>query len=188
MNIDYVISSFFTQNHIGGIFDNIMLFFSSITNSGYFYIGLGLILLTLKKTRKIGIGFAICLIMMFLVNDLILKNIVARPRPYVTYPELEPYVIGIVPSSKSFPSGHTCIAFTIASYFWCYKKKYLGSAIFFTVFAFIVGFSRIYLIHHYFTDVIGGMIVGIILGICSYFIQKFLTNLYEKYKLKKKNI
>lgn len=184
MNIDYTISSFFAQNHVGGGFDYIMMFFSSIANSGFIYIFVGLILLTFKKTRKLGIGIALCLIVMFLINDMALKNIIGRPRPYVTYPDLAPYVLGVVPGSKSCPSGHTTIAFTIATYFACYKKKYLKPTICLYIFATIVGFSRIYLIHHYFSDVMIGILVGIILGICTYFLHKFLCQIYTKKLLK----
>ena len=48
-----------------------------------------------------------------------------------------------------------------------------------------MGLSRIYLMVHYTTDVIAGLIVGGIAGIIGYFIVKLIYNLVNKYKEKK---
>ncbi len=72
-----------------------------------------------------------------------------------------------IPSSYSFPSGHTLtsiIFYIILSYllinFYKIKNKRLVYSIS-TFLIVIVGFSRIYLGVHYFSDVIGGIILGI---------------------------
>jgi membrane-associated phospholipid phosphatase len=63
--------------------------------------------------------------------------------------------------ANSFPSGHTSTAFTLALLIaLIINKKW--AAIFFPLIAFFVGYSRVYLAQHFVTDVLAGMIVGII--------------------------
>jgi undecaprenyl-diphosphatase len=83
----------------------------------------------------------------------ILKFFIERPRPLISLLEK---------SMNSFPSGHATVIFTIfIILFYNLKKyKYLWLAL-----AVLTGFSRMYLGVHYFTDVIGGIIIGLLLGI-----------------------
>jgi membrane-associated phospholipid phosphatase len=86
----------------------------------------------------------------------ILKEIVKRPRPYVTYPDLKNVTIE---DSWSFPSGHTSTAFAFAtSMSLSYPKWYVIVPTY--TFASAVGFSRMYLNVHYPSDVLIGAILG----------------------------
>jgi membrane-associated phospholipid phosphatase len=90
-------------------------------------------------------------------------------------------VEGITPhTNNSFPSGHTSTAFTLAllaayivrGKFWMY---------FFPLVAFFVGYSRVYLAHHFVSDVFAGMLIGIIssyIALLAY--QKFRTRKAER--------
>lgn len=79
---------------------------------------------------------------------------------------------------NSFPSGHTSTAFTLAllmayivrGNFWVY---------FFPLVAFFVGYSRVYLAQHFVTDVLAGMIVGIVSSYLALLV-------YERYKRRRK--
>jgi membrane-associated phospholipid phosphatase len=78
--------------------------------------------------------------------------------------------------ANSFPSGHTSTAFTLALLLaLIINKKW--AAIFFPLVAFFVGYSRVYLAQHFVTDVLAGMIVGIISSYLS-----ILVYLYFKKK------
>lgn len=91
----------------------------------------------------------------------LLKNFFNRPRPLI--PLLEPA------KGLSFPSGHALMSMSfyglliflvwenLESRFW----KWFLSA-FLLLFIFLIGFSRIYLRLHYFSDVIAGFAMGII--------------------------
>ena len=77
---------------------------------------------------------------------------------------------GVEPlSTYSFPSGHTVTAFAIATFFVLIsKRKDLGA--FILILAWLVGYSRIYLTHHYPVDVWVGSMIGTIGGLLLYWL------------------
>ncbi len=89
----------------------------------------------------------------------ILKVLIARPRPALPWADVLP--------DYSFPSGHTMNSFvlymTLALIVWRWKGRRLGSVAvaLALVIAVSVGFSRIYLGYHYFSDVVGGLAAGL---------------------------
>ena len=60
---------------------NFFIGFSSFGDLGLFLILVAILFLFSKKTRKIGIVFAISLVFSLVINDVILKNIFSRARP-----------------------------------------------------------------------------------------------------------
>ena len=74
-------------------------------NAGWFWIVLAVALLVPKKTRRTGIAALLSLAVGFLITNVLLKNIVARPRPFDAYTEIIPLITR--PTDFSFPSGHT---------------------------------------------------------------------------------
>ena len=85
-----------------------------------------------------------------------LKYGVDRTRPYITYPELQPYKHN---KDASFPSGHTSFSFnTATSLLLQFPKWYVVVPAY--VWASSVGYSRMHLGMHYPTDVLAGAIVG----------------------------
>ena len=65
---------------------------------------------------------------------------------------------------SSFPSGHTTFAFTQAVVYSHYNAK-MKIPVY--AYAMVVGFSRLYLGKHYATDVLGGAVLGIIVGMLA---------------------
>ena len=72
-----------------------------------------------------------------------------------------------IPKSFSFPSGHTLTSLVFYILL-CYlivcnkdKKTKIISMIFVTIFVLLIAISRIYLGVHYFSDVIGGILIGV---------------------------
>ena len=137
---------------------------------------LGLVLSFFKKTRKFGMSVLFAVLVGTLLTNLVMKPLFARPRPYVYYADNPLFMSWYefagahIESDKSFPSGHTTAAFEIGvALFLVLNKKYSWI---FPVFSALVGLSRIYLMVHYVTDVLGGVLVGTFAGIAGYFIMK----------------
>ncbi len=171
---------------IRGSKDSFMFWFNRIiTELGYTYFVIFIILLMgiIWKFKSKTWFFGITILMSWIFQKII-KAIINRPRPDDT-------MWWMTESSSSFPSGHSitvaCV-FILLIYFVLTSEtvklwiKYLISAL--SILAiFFVGFSRIILGVHYFTDVIGGIIFGAIfalLGIIAY-------NIYLNIKLKNKD-
>lgn len=133
---------------------------SHMGDAGLLWIVLSLILAVIPKTRKAGLLGLAALLMGFLVNNVLIKNLVARPRPYAMIPELTTIVRR--PSDWSFPSGHSYAAFAAACSYWrALKGKGLDWLRWLTMIAaFLMAFSRLYGGVHYPTDVLCGGVIG----------------------------
>lgn len=170
---------------ISSVVSPIMTFITHLGDSGIIWILLAVVLLIFKKTRKIGLAVACALLVMEVGNNLVLKTLFARPRPFnleewqswFVFPELISR-----PSSFSFPSGHTSSAFAAATALIASKKaRFIVPAY---IFAAIMGFTRIYVHVHYCTDVLFGALVGVIYGLIGIGICTLIVKIInEKTKL-----
>jgi undecaprenyl-diphosphatase len=141
-----------------------------------------------KKYRKAGLAVIMALLVMLICNDLFLKEFFARPRPFnlfeTDYEKYafwgEKYVFPELiskPTSFSFPSGHTSSAFAAAIALLWHNRKF-GIPV--TVFAALMGLSRIYVEVHYCTDVIAGVVSGTICAFVAVVIVKYLFPVVDK--------
>jgi membrane-associated phospholipid phosphatase len=98
-----------------------------------------------------------------------LKTTINRMRPADKHPDA--IFAHSATHGKSFPSGHTSLAFaTATSVALDYKRWYIVVPAY--LWAGSVGYSRLYLGEHYPSDVLGGAIVGIGSGYLSHWLSK----------------
>ena len=90
------------------------------------------------------------LVLSLLFNNMLLKHLIARSRPYDC-------ILGLIPLI-TYPSGHTAASFAVgALLFRKLPKRYGIPAL---VLAALIGFSRLYLGVHYPSDVLAGALLG----------------------------
>ena len=87
-------------------------FITMLGEAGWFWILLGVILLISRKTRHCGIAVLSALLLDLVLANIILKPLVARPRPCWNRDTVE--LLVRVPKDYSFPSGHTMASFAAA--------------------------------------------------------------------------
>ncbi len=161
-------------------------FISFIGEAGIGLLGLAIILMALSfmpfiyksspEKRKLlfwcGLTEFLAMGIGFLVSNKLIKVNVNRPRPYIDtegiYRQWWSLVGAHLDGETSFPSGHTTAATgAMAPLFFYYKKRYSWTAFLFVI---LMGMSRMYLMMHYPTDIIGGFIVGFTAAATAYFI------------------
>lgn len=157
-----------------GFLDYVMKFASSLGNGGAVWIIIALGLAVSKKYRKSGLMILGALLLSAVSGDIIIKNLVRRPRPCTYIPAYR--MIVLKPDSYSFPSGHTAASFAAAGIFLMEIKRYRLPVV---LLACLIAFSRMYLYVHYPTDVLGGIVLGLL---CSYVIIKFVTFFTVKFR------
>ena len=131
--------------------------YTGLGDSGLMWIVLSLAMVCWKPTRKAGVLGLLALALGALCTNMVLKPLVARPRPFLD-------VVGLVsliaePDPHSFPSGHTCAAFA-AGMIWARALPKGWMRVLAVVLAVGMGLSRLYVGVHYPSDVLAGAAVG----------------------------
>lgn len=131
-------------------------FITHLGDGGIIWILITLALLAYAKTRKTGLLCSCSLILEVLICNVILKNWVARIRPYEAIEGLQRLIAA--PSDFSFPSGHTGSSFAVAVVLLIMLPKRYGIPA--MVLAVLIGLSRLYVGVHYPTDVLAAALIG----------------------------
>ena len=142
------------------VLNQIMCFITRLGDAGIFWILLAMVLLLLPKTRKSGLILTGALVVDVLLCNVIFKPLIARTRPFDVNTAVQ--LLVNKPVDYSFPSGHTAASFaSVAALYLAGEKKLWKAAL---VLAVLIAFSRLYMYVHYPTDVLGGLILGLIAG------------------------
>lgn len=163
------------QDHLRNDFlTPIFQFITRFGDGGIFWIMICVLLLLYAKTRRnVGIPAALSLALNALLTNVILKNVVARVRPYDWVTNLQ--ILTGRPHDFSFPSGHSAASFSVAMAIYLSGHKKAGTAA--LIFASLIAVSRLYLGVHYPTDVLGGILVG---SLSALAIRKSMMKLQNK--------
>lgn len=152
---------FFVQGHFHvPVLDTLLIFITKLGDSGFIWIVLGLLLVCFRKTRRCGIAVLLALLAEWAICNGLLKNLIARPRPYTLFPDIQLYVPKL--HSYSFPSGHAASSFVAATAFFLYYKRAGIAAL---ILAALIAFSRVYLFMHWTTDVLAGALFGSLIAV-----------------------
>lgn len=145
--------------------DVLMPIWSSMGNFGAVFILSAGLMLPFRRTRRAGTLALGSMLLGLVTTNLILKNLVARTRPWFVVEGLETLLRSA--DLNSFPSGHTCAAFAFATALcmnlddlpWARRAAVLAAV--------LMGFSRVYVGVHFPTDVLAGAGVGSLCGLTA---------------------
>lgn len=157
--------------------DMAMVAVTTLGTLGSLWIVMSLVLMSNRTYRIIGGTIITTLVISTIIGEGIIKNLVKRIRPCNSQ-SINKLAVAR-PISYSFPSGHTLSSFAAAGVLSSFFMQY---RIVFIAIALLIGLSRVYLYVHYPTDVIAGIIIGIM---CSRFV---MTAFYNGYALKAASI
>ncbi|MEO9321378.1 MAG: phosphatase PAP2 family protein [Nitrososphaera sp.] len=143
------------------------------TGDASFLVVVGIVLTVIRRTRKAGMVFLIAIVVIA-VTVMYIKPLVGRAVPPYDYQPAIKLPSGTIESDSlapfaagfSFPSGHaaraTALAFILG--FAAYQRSHKVA---YAIWAFpvIIGITRVYLLQHYPSDIVGGMIFGFIISV-----------------------
>lgn len=170
---DDAASRYFKSIHGNAGLDAAMIVITSMGDVTTLFI-FGIILTIMRRTRKAGMIFLIALVVIVVIVMYIKPLIGREIPPYAFEPALQlpsefslendslaPFAAGF-----SYPSGHasraTALAFIIG--FAIYQKsKKAGYA--FWAFPVVIGITRLYVMQHYPTDIVGGFLLGALVSV-----------------------
>lgn len=172
----------------GAFFTPFFEFVSFLGDGGIFLIVLSIIFMLFKKTRRYGAAILLSIGIGALITNLWLKPWICRPRPYTNegsiFHELWLVMGQHSESDKSFPSGHTTAAFSAMTAVFLVGNRRISWTAF--IFGILMGISRIYLAVHYASDVLGGIVVGLVAGSIGYFICTKIPTVFYDYDIMKR--
>ena len=180
----------YIQEYIRSDFLNpIMKVLTHSGDKGILLIVLILAMLFIPRTRAIGVMSTISIAIEALLNNVLLKNIIARTRPYDDIDGLVCLVGRQM--DYSFPSGHTGAAFAVAgamlvvALFGLPIIEKTGEitredasltfklvSVLLIMYATLLAFSRMYVGVHYPTDVLCGLLLGLGTSATAYLIYQ----------------
>lgn len=139
--------------------DYLMPRITRLGNGGMIWLLASGILLCTKKYRKQGIFLLSGLAAGALTGNLLLKNLVARPRP--CWLDSSVHLLIANPSDYSFPSGHTLSSVIGATVLTKTDRRFGYIAI---PLAALIAFSRLYLYVHFPSDIVAAAMLGVAIG------------------------
>ena len=159
MNIDFLILDFIQSHFRNRFLDTVMPLITKLGNGGALWIACCVVLLLRPKTRRAGAAMVAGLVLESVCCNLVLKPLVARVRPCDVNTAVQLLIPR--PTDFSFPSGHTGASFAATSALYFSKNKLWVPALLFSL---LIAFSRLYLYVHYPSDVLAGVLLGILSG------------------------
>ena len=174
---DFMLLEWLHHNRIESL-DVILRWFSEVTTfvSLGLIVGIGIWSIYRKAGTRMIFQISVTLIVAGLCS-FTLKSLIPRERPFRSYETIQKLGKG---GSSSFPSGHTLEAFAMATAIsLLFRKRKIQVPV--IIWALLVGYSRMALGVHYPTDVLGGMVLGIILAMgIDFLFRRYFNRPYSR--------
>ena len=158
-------------------------FISLLAEKGIFLFLIAVILMAFKKTRKIGVCVFGAVCCGALITNICLKDLIVRARPFMVftsdYNSWWQFVGSTFEDDFSFPSGHATAAMAFATAIFLTTDKKKSWPIF--LFVIVMGIARNYLMVHYPSDILGGILVGAVAGFISLLITELIFKILNKH-------
>lgn len=173
--LDFTILNFIHSNMHSVLLDKIMPVVTYLGNAGIVWIIIALALTLSRRHRVTGIMMICALVLCLIVGNLALKPLFARSRPCW----INTGVRILIPNPRdfSFPSGHTLSSFAAATVLFLRNKRWGLWAL---TLAALIAFSRLYLYVHFPSDVITGLVLGIVIAIMSVKAEPLIVKYFRK--------
>lgn len=165
----------------GGFFTPFFRLISVIGEKSWFFLLISCILCLHKKTRWVGATAILAIFLGWIIADFGLKPLIMRDRPYTTgnlYLDYWELAGAYYETDYSMPSGHTlgCAAFFISLYITSKKSARPYISTIGIIGVVLMALSRMYFMHHYFSD----CVVAVILAVAVSFIAKVIVKAIHK--------
>ena len=139
--------------------NKVMLFMTFLGDQGKVWFLAMAIIILLKRSVYVGTSLFLSLAVSFLSAEVVIKRMVGRVRPCHKIDE-ENLILRKMPKFYSFPSSHSATSFAMATV--SFMLLGAGYTVVLMIIAVGISFSRFYLQAHYLTDVLCGIIFGIL--------------------------
>lgn len=172
----------FLGEYLGVVLTLPMKIITLLGEKGLIFFLLALVLMCFSKTRKTGVCVFGAVCCGALITNIILKDWVARPRPFEALDLYRMWWNDIGAPAEdgfSFPSGHvTAAAAGMTALYRAEGKKYLKPGI---IWVLLMAVSRNYLMAHYPSDVLFAAIFGVASGFIAWEITKLIFRFLEEH-------
>ena len=141
--------------------DTFMSWMSASGGAGTIWLVLGIIAFAQHRYRAAAWRIFLIIGLAYAIVDGVAKPLIARPRPSIIATD-PARALPPMPRTYSFPSGHAASTFGAVV---AVSRMWPQGRVLWWALALLVGYSRIYLGHHYPLDVVGGAITGVLIAL-----------------------
>jgi undecaprenyl-diphosphatase len=157
----------YVQDHCHNRFTDVFFtFLSRMGNGGAIWFCFAFYLFSTPHQKQYALMIFFAIAFSHLISQ-ILKPIIGRPRPFVTYPGKQ--LLIHTPGGYSCPSGHSATSFAAATVLSMVGLQFAVAAF---LLAFGIAFSRVFLFVHYPSDTIIGAALGVFCSILIMFLYR----------------